>query len=237
MNYKTQDITPLLERYGIEPHNYHLYQMAFTHSSCNGLYGNSHDDYERLEFLGDSVVGMVVSELCFIYHPEMDQGSLSVLKAQFIRTESESAYALKLGFAGYIRVGVSYKEPIERSYSVLEDVFESFIGAVYLDQGVLFAYKMVRSFFEEDIKNGHIIKEENPKSELQEAMQADHKESVHYKILLEEGPAHAKHFISAVYFEETEMGRGEGHNKKEAETAAARDALKKLALNKTKEGA
>ena len=154
------------------------------------------------------------------------------MKAQFIRTQSEANYCRKLGLDDFIRVGVSFQGDVKNSLSVLEDVFESFIGAVYLDQGLAFTYKLVRSIFEEDIKNAKIHTEQNPKSLLQECMQADKKESVTYRIISETGPAHDKEFVAAVYFEEEELGRGVGKNKKSAETAAARNALDKMAKPK-----
>jgi len=224
------EFTPLYRKFGFLPHNEELYRLAFTHSSYNGMAGTRHQDYERLEFLGDSVIGMVTSELCYLYHPEMAQGELSVLKAQFIRTQSEARYAKKLGLDQFIRVGVSFQGKVSDNLSVMEDVFESFIGAVFLDQGLDFTYKMVRGIFEEEIKNASIHEEQNPKSLLQECMQADHKESVTYKIVAEEGPSHDPIFVAAVYFEEQELGRGRGKNKKAAETAAAADALRKMAI-------
>ena len=223
------EFTPLYRKFGFLPHNEQLYALAFTHSSYNGMVGTRHQDYERLEFLGDAIVGMVCSELCYVYHPEMEQGELSVLKAQFIRTQSEAEYCKRLGLDAYIRVGVSFQGDVGKSLSVLEDVFESFIGAVYLDQGLDFTYKMVRKIFEEDIKNAKIHVEQNPKSLLQECMQADRKESVTYRIISEQGPSHDKEFVAAVYFEGEELGRGTGKNKKSAETAAAKNALEKMA--------
>ncbi|MDO5330626.1 MAG: ribonuclease III [Bacillota bacterium] len=223
------EYTPLYRKFGFLPHNEELYQLAFTHSSYNGMAGTRHQDYERLEFLGDSIIGMVASELCFVNHPNMGQGDLSVLKAQFIRTESEARYCLKLGLDKFIRVGVSFQGSVANSPSVLEDVFESFIGALFLDQGLEFTYKFVKNVLGEDIKNGTIHLEENPKSLLQEAMQADHKRSVTYSILSEEGPSHQRNFVAAVYFEGNEIGRGSGKSKKLAETEAAKDALSKMA--------
>ena len=201
---------PLYRRFGILPHDENLYNLAFTHSSYNGMAGTRHQDYERLEFLGDSVIGMVTSELCYIYHPDMTQGRLSVLKA--------------------IKVGASFAKDASSNVSLLEDVFESFIGAVYLDQGLAFCYKLVRSIYEEDIKNATIDMAINPKSYLQECMQADKKESVTYRIVSEIGAGGDKTFVAAVYFEGNEIGRGSGKNKKAAETEAARDALKKMSL-------
>lgn len=224
----------LYRSFQILPHNEELYRLAFTHSSYNGMVGTRHQDYERLEFLGDSVVGMVTSELCYIYHPDMEQGQLSVLKAQFIRTSSEAAYCKKLGLDRYIKVGASFAKASKFNQSLLEDVFESFIGAVFLDQGVLFAYRLVRKIFEEDIKNAKIDAQINPKSQLQEAMQADKKESVTYRILSEWGSGEDKHFVAGVYFEGNEIGRGEGRNKKAAETEAAANALSKMSLPEDK---
>ena len=220
----------LYRKFNILPKNEELYNLAFTHSSYNGMAGTRHQDYERLEFLGDAVVGMVVSELCYVYHPEMEQGKLSMLKSQFIRTASEAEYCKKLCLNEYIRVGASFAKDASSNLSLLEDVFESFIGAIYLDQGLDVAYRIVRSIFEEDVKNASVDITVNPKSYLQECMQADKKESVTYRILEERGQGGDKVFVAAVYFEGAEIGRGEGKSKKAAETAAASDALRKMSL-------
>ena len=226
----SSEFMPLYRKFGILPKNEELYSLSFTHSSYNGMAGTRHQDYERLEFLGDAVVGMVVSELCYIYHPDMEQGKLSVLKSQFIRTSSEAAYCKKLGLNEYIRVGASFAKEATQNESLLEDVFEAFVGAVYLDQGLGVCYHLVRNIFEEDIKNASVDLATNPKSYLQECMQADKKESVTYRILEESGAGNQKTFLAAVYFEGTEIGRGSGKNKKAAETEAARDALQKMSL-------
>lgn len=220
----------LYRRFNILPNNEELYTLAFTHSSYNGMAGTRHQDYERLEFLGDSVIGMVVSELCYIYHPEMEQGRLSVLKSQFIRTAAEAEYCKKLGLNEYIRVGASFSKEASTNLSLLEDVFEAFIGAIYLDQGLQTCYRITRAIFEDDVKNGVVDLTINPKSYLQECMQADKKESVTYKILEEKGSGQDKTFLAAVYFEGVEIGRGRGKSKKAAETEAASDALRKMSL-------
>ena len=234
MRYTMRDMaseySPLYRKFGFLPHNEELYSLAFTHSSYNGMAGTRHVDYERLEFLGDSVVGMVVSELCYLYHPEMEQGQLSVLKAQFVRSASEAEYCRRLGLPPFIKVGASFSKTASKNVALLEDVFESFIGALYLDQGREYCYHFVRKIFEEDIKNAKIDIQINPKSRLQEAFQADKKESVTYRILEEKGDGEAKEFLAAVYFEGREIGRGRGHNKKAAETEAARMALEKMSL-------
>ena len=224
------EFMPLYRRFMILPKNEELYRLAFTHSSYNGMAGTRHQDYERLEFLGDSIVGMIVSELCYLYHPEMEQGRLSILKAQFIRSSSEANYCKKLGLNEYIKVGPSFSKEAKNNVPLLEDVFESFIGALYLDQGCDFTLNFVRKIFDEDIKNATIDYTINPKSYLQEAMQADNKESVVYKIIEERGTPMEKVFVAAVYFEGNQIGKGEGHNKKAAETEAAKDALSRMSL-------
>ncbi len=218
-----------LKTFSFPPRDLSLFEMAFTHSSVNGASGKNHFDYERLEFLGDALVGLVTSDLIYHYHPELNQGGMSKLKAQFVKTESEASYALKMHLDEYIKVGKSLQGSVKDNHSILEDVFESFIGAIYLDQGLSFAYKFVREVFEEDIKHGSLNRLEDPKSMLQEAIQAENKESVAYRVIKEWGKSNDKHFVSAVYFEETMLGSGEGKSKKEAEFNAARDALSKLA--------
>lgn len=219
----------LFRKYNILPNNEEYYRLAFTHSSYNGMAGTRHQDYERLEFLGDAIIGMAVSELCYRCHPEMKQGELSILKAQFIRSKSEAEYCLRLGLNQYIRVGVSFKGVVEESVSLLEDVFEAFIGAMFMDQGLNFTYSFLMKIFRDDVAKSTIHSEQNPKSLLQEAMQAEHKESVTYKVVSESGPSHDRTFVVGVYFENQEIGRGSGKSKKAAETEAARDALSKMA--------
>src|SRR5574344_1114427 len=119
-----EDLHLLLSSLAIPAVSLDYYEMAFTHSSCNGMSGIRHDDYERLEFLGDALIGMVVSELCFVYHPEMEQGDLSILKAEFIKTASEAEYARKMDFPRFVRVGVSFRSPVSEADNLLEDIFE-----------------------------------------------------------------------------------------------------------------
>ena len=153
-----------------------------------------------------------------------------MLKSQFIRTSAEAEYCKKLGLNEYIRVGASFAKDASSNISLLEDGFESFIGALYLDQGLDVCYKIVRSIFEEDIASAKVDITVNPKSYLQECMQADKKESVTYRIVEEHGSGGDKVVVAAVYFEGAEIGRGSGKNKKAAETEAASDALRKMSL-------
>ncbi len=227
-----KDLKELLAKLGIGATHLDLYEQAFTHPSVNGMIGTKHRDYERLEFLGDAVIGMTVAGLCYTLHPELQEGGLSILKNRFIRSVSEGEYAKKLGFADYIRVGESFQGTVADNQGVMEDVFESFAGALYLGEGLDAAVRFLSSLFREDVAKAKIEEEDNPKTVLQEAMQAEHKEAVEYRLLSTEGPANARQFLVAVYFENQELGRGLGHSKKAAEVAAAREALAKKASPK-----
>ncbi len=220
-----------LNKLGIEPNGLAPYEAAFRHPSTNAV-EEGKEDYERLEFLGDSLMGLVISHLLYETLPEADQGVLSALKAQYVRTKAEASYARNLGLGEHIVFGPSYQGEINDH--ILEDVYESFLGALLIDQGLDFAYGFAKKFLKGKICDSSeaLDSSSNPKSALQEAFQADHREPVVYKILKEEGPSHKRHFWAAVYFEDEELGRGEGNSKKEAETEAAKDALSKLAVKK-----
>lgn len=222
------DLAPIETRLGISIHNPDLYDLSFTHKSMNGMLGTKHRDYERLEFLGDSLIGFVVGELCYKEHPELLQGDLTKLRSRFIKTASEAQYCIRLGLVPFIKTNL--QDDLSHYPNILEDVFEAFIGALLLDQGKEVAYRVLVDLMKEDIKKASFDEmEENPKGTLQEIIQADHRDSVTYTVIGESGPDHQKHFVVAVEFEGIELGRGEGNSKKEAEFAAAKDALSKLA--------
>lgn len=226
----SRPVKELLDKMGIVPNNEMLYVEALTHSSHNGTKMNpKHFDYERLEFLGDSIVGFVVGQLCYTLHPEMRQGDLSVLRSQFIRTEFEAGLSLSLGLGDYVQVGPSYTADPKDSLPLMEDVFESFTGALYLDQGFEKVNSFLISLYYEKIKTGKIEVAENPKSELQELLQADYKQAVTYRQIGESTEGDTHYFIMGAFFENFELGEGKGRTKKEAEANAARDALTKKA--------
>lgn len=226
----SRPIKELLTKMGIKTQNETLYEEALTHSSHNAINTpGQHFDYERLEFLGDSLVGFVVGQLCYRLHPEMSEGDLSVLKSQFIRTEFEGGLGLELGLGDYVQVGPSYTADPKKSLSLMEDIFESFTGALYLDKGFDVANEFLISLYYERIKNGKIEVSENPKSELQELLQADYKQAVTYRLIDEEDHDDGHYFVMGAYFENFELGEGKGKSKKEAEQNAARDALAKKA--------
>ena len=147
-----KDIKELLEVFEIKPNNISLYEEAFTHPSFNADAKTKHCDYERLEFLGDSVLDFFVAELAFKAHPELNQGNLTKLRASLVSRNGLSNYARKYQFHEYIRVGNSFNLELIKADAILENVFESFIGAIYLDQGLRAVKKIIIKVFYRDIQ-------------------------------------------------------------------------------------
>lgn len=220
-------IQELLVKFNIKPRENNHYEEAFTHSSYNADANTKHHDYERLEFLGDSVINLVVTELSFLKHPDMGQGLLTKLKSNLVATNSLASLARKYHFDEYIRVGNSFMSDVSSSNHLLEDVFEAFIGAVYLDQGFAFTHLLLTSIFEDLVADFKVSELTDYKSKLQEEMQAEHRDSVIYELIGEEGPPHQKTFRVRVMFDGIEMGVGVGSTKKQAEQNAAKQALEK----------
>ena len=212
----------------IHIHNQKLFDLAFTHPSYNADAKTKHHDYERLEYIGDAVLGFIAADLIYKYHPEMNQGLMSKLRSYLVRTNSLAAYARSVRYHEHIKTGNSINsQQVKESSKILEDVFEAVIGALYLGQGINVTYKYVESFLLDDIKN---VDEDNltdPKTKLQEEMQAEHQDRVTYEVTNIEGPAHDRTFTVNVVFNGVVLASGKGKSKKEAEEDAASKALKK----------
>ncbi len=225
------DVEPLSSLYkslGITPHNEELFELALTHSSYNSDAKTKHHDYERLEFMGDSVIGFVVSDLIYKNKSHMEPGDMSKLKSYFVKSHSLATFARSLELEKYIRVGNSLdRDQLFSKDNVLEDVCESLMGALYLDQGLDFTYKLIEKHLlgpimsiDEDV----II---DYKTRLQEEMQTEYRESVTYVLDKVEGPAHDRTFYVSVHFGDMTLAVGKGKRKKDAEEDAAKNALKK----------
>ena len=226
-----RDINEILSKNHIKNAKMDLFELALTHPSYNSENNTKHHDYERLEFIGDSVIGFVSADLIFKSHPEMDQGLMSKLRSSIVRSKSLANYARKMNLASYIRTGHSIsEEQLCNSDKILEDVFEAFIGATYLSEGIDFTYKFVKSFIMDDISNANAYDLVDPKTRLQEEMQDEYRESVKYVVIDEKGPAHDKTFFVEVLFNGIVLGKGSGKSKKVAEEAAASDALSKRSV-------
>ena len=224
-----RDLKEFLKQFNIEPKHIVLFEQAFTHPSYNADANTKHHDYERLEFLGDSVINLVVAEISFVARPDLNQGSLTKMRAALVSTNGLSNMARKYNLHGYIRLGNSFSGDISKANHILENVFEAFIGALYLDQGFKVTKQVLVDMFVTLIKTFNIDALTDYKSKLQEEIQAEHRESVTYELIGESGPAHNKTFRVRVLFDGMELGVGEGSTKKEAEQLAAKSALEKKA--------
>lgn len=212
-----------LNKYGIIPNNIKLYEVAMSHSS----YTNEHKDkknYERLEFLGDAVLELVASEYLYKNY-EQDEGDMTKTRANYVCENANYEYMSKLGLIKYIRVGNGEIANIKKA--IVADIFEAFIGAIYLDQG----FDTVKQFVL-DIITPYILNKtyffNDYKSVLQEAVQTDRRSLV-YELVSESGPPHDKTFTIEVKIDGVVYGKGTAGSKKEACQLAAKESLEKLA--------
>ena len=224
-----KDLREFLKQFNIEPKHPVLFEQAFTHPSYNADANTKHHDYERLEFLGDSVIDLCIAEMSFVARSDLDQGNLTKMRAALVNTNGLSKMARKYNLHEYIRLGNSFSGDISKANHILENVFEAFIGALYLDQGFKNTKEVLVNMFLSQIKNFNVDELTDYKSKLQEEIQAEHRESVTYELIGESGPAHDKRFKVRVLFDGIELGTGEGSTKKEAEQLAAKAALEKEA--------
>lgn len=225
-----KDIKLFFEKYNIKTTNPDIYIRAFTHSSFNSDANTHHLDYERLEFMGDSVLGFVIASLLYKEHPEMREGDLTKSKSFLVQTNYLAKLATRENYGDFIRAGHSLTvEAAIHNKSILEDIFEAVIGAMYLDQGIEFTSNFIKKIYGDDVKNFTLKEIKDFKSILQEAMQAEYRRSVEYVVVDEKGPSNDKTFTVEVRFNDLTLGRGVGKSKKAAEQKAAEDALKKKA--------
>lgn len=207
-----------------------LYRQAFTHRSYLNETKEKTESNERLEFLGDSIISFVVSNYLFMKYPAFDEGILTNLRSLLVNTKSLASIAKALDFGTNLRLSKGEEESKGRqNQSLLADSFEAFIGALFLDQGVA----KVQLFLEEVLlpKADYYIKKQtlkDPKSLLQEHVQAQKLSSPVYKVIAEEGPAHAKIFTVGVYVKDSQLGQGQGKSKQEAEESAAKEGLERV---------
>lgn len=186
------------------------------------------DSYERLEFFGDSVLGLIIAQYLYEHHPEWDQGMLSKAKSSIVQEAPLAAVAAKLRLDQFIELSPSEEQTGGRTRpSILADVLEAVIGCVYLESGL----EVTRWFVLEQLHDyimrisGGDVSPDDHKSKLQEVAQAMWRKAPFYRVARETGAAHDKRFFVQVIFDEEIMGEGEGRSKKEAEQAAAADAL------------
>lgn len=217
----------LQNKLGLKFKNLQLLHKALVHRSYLNE-SNEPESNERLEFLGDAVLEFIVSKELFTTFPNLQEGELTSLRANLVNTDSLalSARELTLGRVIYMSRGEE-KGGGRENNTLLANCFEALIGALFLDQGIGGAEKVIKKFIlvrtqkaMENLKDA--------KSLLQEKVQAKGERAPIYKILEQSGPDHAKTFIVGVFVDEKELARGNGKSKQEAEQAAASAALENL---------
>lgn len=218
------------EKLGFEFHDINLLVVALTHRSYVNEHRNSASDHnERLEYLGDAVLELVTSDFLYRNFNE-PEGVMTAWRSALVRTESIGDAGMKLGYAPLVRLSHGEKMGLERAHAVImADCFEAVIGAIYLDQG----YDTAKAFIEKHIlaKIDEIIESDSwrdAKSYFQELAQKATTQTPVYRTIKDEGPDHDKTFTVAVYVDKKVYGTGIGHSKQDAQTAAAREGIKKI---------
>ena len=208
----------LEEKIGYHFRNLSLLETALTHSSYVNEHPREHPEcYERLEFLGDSILGMVTAELLYRWEPALPEGKMTRIRAELVCEESLYRVAAELDFGQWMRLGKGEEKSRGRERpSILADMVEAVIAAIFLDGGMKPAEAFIRS------------RSRDNKTELQELVQQVTGSSIRYEMTGESGPDHDKRFTCAVYVNGVLSGEGEGHTKKEAEQAAAGSALQRI---------
>jgi ribonuclease III len=214
--------------------NKELLLLAFTHRSFwNENQGKVNTHNERLEFLGDSVLGLLVADYLFSHYPGLDEGLLSSHRSQLVDAPACAAYLQKLGVETFLLLGKGEQMNTGKGReSILADLFEALMGAIYLDQGLEGARRFFFTHFNQEVVKIITTPQRNWKAELQDYTQKYYQQTPHYVVLEESGPAHCKIFHIAVWIDEKKWGEGAGASKKEGQVQAAKDAL--LALKKLK---
>ncbi len=205
-----------------------LLEQALTHSSyANERLGGALDCNERLEFLGDAVLGMVVGDHLYREHHDLPEGDLTRLRASMVCEEALAEVAKDWSLGGYIRLG--HGEALnggQERASILADAVEAVLAAIYLDGGIAQVRRTIRRFIlSHEATTGRT---RDHKTALQEFIQQESGHVLAYELMSAQGPDHQKTFTMAVLLDGKQVGQGDGHSKKEAEQMAAQAALERL---------
>jgi ribonuclease III len=220
----------LAQRLGLPFRDLRLLSQALVHSSHTNERPETGEPNERLEFLGDAVVGLIVSELLWQRHPAEDEGSLTTRRAAIVSAPGLARIAQRLDLGSYLLLGQGASQAGERTRSsVLAGAFEAVIGAVYLEFGLERARDWLLSVAADELEAASSLSARKPaKSALQELSYARSHHAPDYRVVSSEGPAHNRHYVVEVLVGGETLGRGEGRSRREAETGAALEALARL---------
>ncbi len=227
---QSAEFQKLLTRLNLKFKNPEILQKAFYHRSYLNEVKLDIESNERLEFLGDAVLSLIVSKHLFSARAEDTEGALTNLRAYIVKTVSLARAAKQLNLGSFLNLSKGEELGGGRENpQLLANTYEAFLGAIYLDQGLETVQRVIEetllSLFSKEIKSGP---PKDAKSSLQEIFQERFKESPNYRILETKGPDHAKQFIVAVFLKGKMYGKGEGASKQIAEEQAAGQALEKL---------
>jgi ribonuclease-3 len=220
-------VTPLEERIGYKFRNSLLLAEALTHPSLGHEAQRYHFDYQRLEFLGDAVLQLVITEYLFRHFRIEAEGQLTKLRSRLVSREALRTHAAALDLGRYLLMGRGEETSGGRARaSTLADAFESLIGAIYLDGGLEAAKEFILTQTRADLEQlAETPVDINPKGQLQELLQTISPRSPVYEFVSQSGPEHEKTFVSQVVWEGIILGQGSGRSKKQAETVAALEAM------------
>ena len=213
--------------YGIDFSDLDLLQTAFTHTS----YANEHrllkiSHNERLEFLGDAALQLIISKYLYQKYPHFPEGEMSKLRSSFVREESLAGFSRICGFDAYLLLGKGEEKSGGRQRdTILGDVFEAFLGALLLDKGEAVVEQFLHQVMIPQLEVGNYERVTDYKTSLQETLQVNGEIDITYLVVDEVGPAHDKTFTVQVMAAQKIIGQGKGRSKKLAEQAAAKNAL------------
>ncbi|MBO6792322.1 MAG: ribonuclease III [Balneolaceae bacterium] len=229
---KSDRLVQLEKILGVKIEEPSLFQRALRHRSMlsQEQYAKF-DSYERLEFLGDAVLDLIAAEILFNRYPKKDEGFLTKTRAKLVRGETLALLSQKLGFEELMEIGEN-NSVVKISKSILADVFESLVAAIYITQGYAKAFEFVERVYDQHINFEDLVTTiDNYKSALLEYTQASRLPLPQYKLINESGPGHNRTFEVKVVVGEDELGTGIGKSKKKAEQLAAEVALQTLNQN------
>lgn len=229
IDFLQQEIPTIEDKIKYKFNDQSLLLLAFVHRSYINEHREIHHHNERLEFLGDSVLGLLTAEYLYRNFPDYPEGDLSYLRSRLVEASSCVSFVHKIDIGKYILLGKGERMNDGRGReSILADLFEAIMGAIYLDGGLEATRRFLFDNFMEEIQTTLKTPLSNWKAILQDYCQKKYQQPPQYQVLEESGPDHSKNFVIAVIVADKEYGRGNGASKKEAQQSAAANAVARI---------
>lgn len=222
-----KDIFEFLKLHDIKYYNEKIIEQAFTHSSYVNEHRNGLKDNERLEFMGDAVLQIWISDKLYAINPPLKEGKMTTKRANLVCEKALATYVREFGLNKFLKLGQGEEKTGGRNRdSVIADMFEALTGAIYIDSGMVNAAKFLELTIAHHI--GDEDEEVDYKTKLQEYVQADSRKAIVYEVESASGPSNEPVFVVNVKVDGLVYGKGKGSSKKEAQKRAAKDALEKM---------